>query len=177
MSVIVRARLSDADAIRQVRETLRALDPDVPLFFIRSMSDVAGEIRFQIQGMASLIGFLATIAFLLAIVGLYAVAAHAVTQRTVEVGIRMGLGATRTQITTLFLRQTGYRVIVGLLLGLGGAIATGKVMQRLLLHTSPADPLTLSCVALMLAVVSVAASLVPAHRAARLDPAVTLRHD
>jgi predicted lysophospholipase L1 biosynthesis ABC-type transport system permease subunit len=175
VSLIVRG---DARAVvGRVREELRALDPDLPVYFVRSMSDAAGDMQFQVQGILRLFGFFAVIAFVLAAVGLYGVTSHAVTQRTAEIGVRMALGAQRSAVVWLFLRRTLVQVAVGLVIGLAAAYAVGRVLESALVQTNARDPLTFACVAALLVVVSCAAAWIPARRAARLDPAVTLRYE
>jgi ABC-type antimicrobial peptide transport system permease subunit len=109
--------------------------------------------------------------------GLYAVTAYSVAQRTSEIGIRMALGAQRSQVTWLFLRGTLLQVAAGLTLGVGGAAAAGQLLRGLLVQTKALDPLTISMVIVLSAVVAVVACIVPTRRASALDPAVTLRHD
>jgi putative ABC transport system permease protein len=175
VSLIVRGRTGAANVVEAVRQQLRALDPDVPLYFVRSMDDAAGEMGFQTQGALRLFGFFAVIAFVLAVTGLYAVTAHGVTQRTGEIGVRMAFGAQRAAVLWLFLRRTLVQVSFGLALGLLGSLAAGRLVESSLVQTSPRDAFTLASVAILLGAVSIAAALIPARRAARLDPAVTLR--
>jgi len=119
----------------------------------------------------------ALIALLLSSVGLYAVTAYSVAQRTQEIGVRMALGAQAVQVAWLFLRRACVQLTLGLALGLGGAFAVGRLLRSLLVQTSSRDPITLASIAILLAVVSVAACLGPARRATRLDPLVALRYE
>jgi putative ABC transport system permease protein len=122
-------------------------------------------------------GMLAAIALVLASVGLYALTAHSVASRTQEIGVRMALGAQAAEVVWLFLRRSIVQLAVGLTLGLGGALATGQVLQSMLRGTDPRDGPTLAVVCTVLIVVSIVACLIPARRAARLDPVIALRKE
>ena len=120
---------------------------------------------------------MAGIGLLLASVGLYAVIAHGITQRTQEIGIRVALGARSPQMVWLFVRRTFVQLAIGLVVGLAGAIVVGRLLEQFLVQTAPTDPLALSIVSVLLIVVSTAASVWPARRAARVDPVVALRYE
>jgi ABC-type antimicrobial peptide transport system permease subunit len=119
----------------------------------------------------------ALIALVLSAVGLYAVTAYSVAQRTQEIGVRTALGAASTDVMWLFLRRAMFHVGVGLTLGLGGAFGVGTLFEstNLLVQTNGRDPVTIASIATLLAVVSVVAAVWPARRATRLDPLVALR--
>jgi hypothetical protein len=119
----------------------------------------------------------ALIALVLAAVGLYAVTAYAVTQRTQEIGVRMALGAQSGQVVWLILRRVLVQLAIGLGLGIAGAFAVGQVLRSFLVQTSATDPVTLAGVAMVLLGVSIVACVRPAYRATRLDPVVALRCD
>jgi putative ABC transport system permease protein len=120
---------------------------------------------------------LAGIALVLASVGLYAVTAHGVTQRTHEIGIRVALGAQSRQVVWLFIKHTAVQLVLGIFLGLGGALVLGRQMGPLLVRIAPTDPMALSVVSVLLMVVATIASAWPARRAARLNPVTALRHE
>jgi ABC-type antimicrobial peptide transport system permease subunit len=122
-------------------------------------------------------GAFAFAALLLAAVGMYGVIAFTVRQRTREIGIRVALGATRADVLRLVLGQSAKLSGVGLVLGLAGAIAGGRLLSGLLYGIKPTDPATLIMVPLLLAAVALAASYLPARRAARVDPTRTLRDE
>jgi putative ABC transport system permease protein len=115
------------------------------------------------------------IATVLSAMGLYSVTAYGVAQRTVEIGIRMALGAQRSQVAWLFLRRTLLQLALGLAIGLAGAIGVGQLIRGLLVRTSAADPLTFAAIVIVLVAVTAAACFIPARRATRLDPAAALR--
>ena len=119
----------------------------------------------------------AGVALLLSVVGLYSVIAYAVTQRTGEIGLRMALGAQREEVVSLILRSGLRLVTLGLLLGLGVAVGVGRLMASLLYQVQPLDPFVYGGVAVLFAAVATVACLVPALRAARIDPLVAMRAD
>jgi putative ABC transport system permease protein len=122
-----------------------------------------------------LLGTFAALALLLSVVGIYGVIAYSVGQRTHEFGIRMALGAQRHQLLLLVMRQSVWTLAVGLTVGVGGAIAVTRLMGSLLFGIGPADPLTLSLMAIVLMMVALIASYIPARRAAEVDPMAALR--
>ena len=119
----------------------------------------------------------AVIALVLSAVGLYAVMAYSVTQRTPEIGVRMALGAEQRHVSWLFLRRGLTQVALGLILGLAGAFALSGVLQTMLVQVTAGDPLTFAAVAIVLTVVAIAACLVPVRRATRIDPITALRSE
>ena len=122
-----------------------------------------------------LLGTFAALALLLSVVGIYGVIAYSVGQRTHEFGIRMALGAQRHQLLLLVMRQSVWTLAVGLTVGVGGAIAVTRLMGSLLFGIGPADPLTLSLMAIVLMMVALIASYIPARRAAEVDSMAALR--
>jgi putative ABC transport system permease protein len=177
VSLLVRGRSGTSGDVKLVREEIRALDPDLPLFAVQTLNEVIAGTRYPIRMIGSLFGFLAITALALASVGLFALTAHGVAQRTHEIGVRMALGAQASQVAWLFMRQTLLQVAIGLTLGLAGALAIGQLLQAFLGGTSARDPFTLVAVATLLVVVSLTACFLPSRRAARLDPAAALRHE
>ena len=117
----------------------------------------------------------AAFALILAGVGIYGVVSYAVSERTREIGLRMALGAQQRQVRHLVVRQAMLPVAVGAAVGLAGAVALGRVMAGILFEVRGTDPLTITLVALLLGLVALAASYVPARRASRLDPLIALR--
>jgi putative ABC transport system permease protein len=125
----------------------------------------------------SMFTIFAVIALILSAVGLYAVTAYSVSQRTSEIGIRMALGAQPEQVLWLVLRRSLLQLAIGLPVGIAGAFGVGRLLQSLLVQTSSRDPLTIAAIALVMAVVSVAACFWPARKATRLDPVTALRYE
>jgi putative ABC transport system permease protein len=179
MTLIVRSA-GDPNAMTPIlREEVRAIDPDLPLFGIRTMDAALAQARWPFRIFGTMFGIFAMIALALSAVGLYAVTAYAVSQRTQEIGVRMALGAQGNDVSWLFLRRSFIQLAIGLLVGMAGAFGVGKLFAAtdLLVQNSAGDPIIIGGIALLLGVVAVAASVLPARRAARLDPLVALRRD
>jgi putative ABC transport system permease protein len=137
------------------------------------MSAATAEPAFH----ARLLGIFASLALILAAVGIYGVVAYAVSQQTQEIGVRMALGAQPGAVVWMVLRRTLMLSATGVALGAGGAFAATRILARLLFEITPRDPATFSAVASIIFLVALAAAVVPASRAARIDPVVALRHD
>ena len=174
LAVILRAP-SKAAAAATLREEVRRLDPDLPVFAIQTLDEALSLTRMGARMIGSWFQTLALIAVVLASVGLYALTAFGVSQRTQEIGVRMALGARPHQVTWLFVRRTILHLAIGLPLGLAGALLVGRLVAAFLGDTNPGDPATLILVSVGLAGVAIAASVWPARRAAGIDPAVALR--
>jgi putative ABC transport system permease protein len=159
----------------ELRAAVKALDADVPAFKIRTMDEILGESAEQRSFTALLFASFAGLALLLSAVGLYGVLSYLVSQRSSEMGIRMALGAGRSDIWRLVLVQGLRPALAGTVVGLVGALGLVQVLRGLLFGVMPTDLLTFAAVPLVLLSIAVLACLVPASRAARLDPAVALR--
>ena len=133
--------------------------------------------RYPHRIIGTLLGLLALIALVLSAVGLYALTAHSVAERTLEIGLRVALGARTSQVAWLFIRRTLVRLAVGLTMGTAGALATGRLLQSFLVQTDARDPFTIVAVVALLAAVSLIATVLPAREAWRLDPIVALRRE
>jgi putative ABC transport system permease protein len=125
----------------------------------------------------SMFAAFAIIALVLSAVGLYAITAYGVTQRTQEIGVRMALGAEAPQVWWLIARRGLIHLAIGLVIGMPGALGVGRLLRSLLVQTAPYDPATLVGIAALLTAVAIAACYWPAQRATRLDPVVALRHE
>ncbi len=179
MALIVRSQGDPTLMTPILREEVRAIDPDLPLFGIRTLDENLAQARWPFRIFGSMFAIFALIALTLSAVGLYAVTAYAVSQRTQEIGIRMALGAQGNQVSWLFLRRSFVQLAIGLSLGIAGAFGVGQLFSRtnLLIQTSSRDPITIGGIAMLLAVVAIAASVLPAKRATKLDPLHALRRD
>jgi putative ABC transport system permease protein len=177
MQVMMRSRGTAAAPVSLVREEVRALDADVPLYDISTLERLSQQSRWISRAVSSLLGLFASIATLLSAMGLYAVTTYSISRRTSEIGIRMALGAQRRQVAWLFLKRTLVHVGLGLTIGVAGGIAMGPVLRGVLVQTNALDPVTFASVVVLLAVVAVVACLAPTWRASALDPAVALRRD
>jgi putative ABC transport system permease protein len=154
---------------------MRTVEPDVPLADVMSMDDRLALERWPFRVFGTLFGLFAVIALTLSAVGIYSITANSVTQRTREFGIRASLGAEPRAISWLALRRVLGYLLIAVPVGGAGAYAVGRLLQSLLVQTTPGDPLTLGAVVLVMVAVAVLASLWPARRAARIDPMVALR--
>jgi putative ABC transport system permease protein len=161
--------------VREVRDQVLAIDRDQPVSDVSTMDQLVEASEGQLRLMMVLLGMFAAFAALLAIVGLYGVISYSVVRRTKEIGIRRALGAQRNDILSLVTRQVVRLVLAGVLLGLCGAFALTRVLQDLLFQVSATDPVTFVGISILFVLVGVAASYIPARRAARIDPMAALR--
>ena len=175
--VLIRTLGDPASVAASVREVMRTVEPDLPLYNIRTMDQQLARQRWQFEIFGSMFAMFAGIALVLSAVGLYAVTAYSVTQRTQEIGIRMALGAQSRGMLWLVLRRALVQLGIGLPLGVAGAFGVGKILESLLVQTTPYDPVTLSTTVALLISVAILACLWPARRAARLDPMAALRYE
>ncbi len=175
--LIIRAERDAASLTSLVREEVRTIDPDLPLFGILTMDQQLAQQRWPFRVFGSMFAIFAFIALALSAVGLYAVTAYSVAQRTQEIGVRMALGAQAAQVLWLILRRAIVQMTIGLAIGIGGALGVGKVLETLLVQTGTRDPVTLISIVALLVVVSLAACFWPARRATRLDPVNALRYE
>jgi predicted permease len=174
-ALLIRSRVDPTAMMNAVRREVQAVDPDQPVFTVQTIDQVMAQATWPYRIFGSLFAVFALIALVLSAVGLYAVMAYSVTQRTAEIGVRMALGAERRQISWLILRRGLAQVGVGLALGLAGAYGLSQVLTELLAGISPTDPVTFATITVLLAGVAAAACLIPARRATRVDPLVALR--
>jgi predicted permease len=166
-----------AEAAREVRAALRDLDPQLPIPAFRSMEDIVSGSVSQRRFQLSVIAMFAIVGLLLASVGIYGVVAYSVASRTSEVGIRMALGAKAGAIRGLVVRQGLLPLVPGLAAGILGSFGTERLVNSLLYGISPRDPLTIGGVAVLLTLVALAASYLPARRATRINPVSALRYE
>jgi predicted permease len=175
--LLVRAQRDAASVTNLLREEVRAVDADLPLFGIQTMDQQLAQQRWPFRVFGSMFAIFALIALALSAVGLYAVTAYSVAQRTQEIGVRMALGAQAGQVWWLVVRRGLVQLAIGLAIGLAGALGVGQLLQSLLVQTGTRDPITLVSIVLLLMVVSIGASFWPARRATRLNPVAALRNE
>jgi putative ABC transport system permease protein len=175
-TVILRSRVDPASLVATVRREVQQIDPDQAVANPQTVDQMLTEASWPFRVFGTLFGILALIALTLASVGLYAVIAYSVSTRTQEIGVRMALGASRGRVGWLVLRRGLWQLAIGLVMGLGGAWAVGKfVLAGVVAQISGTDPVIFVGVPVLLTAVALAACLVPARRAARLDPLEALR--
>jgi putative ABC transport system permease protein len=158
-----------------IRDALRRLDPDLPVDSVRPMSDIVRMSLLDREIQFVLLGTFALFALALAAAGIYGVMAYAIGQRIQEFGIRLALGATSYDIIRLVGGYAARLTIAGFAVGLCVAVVTGRVLRDLLFGIEPADPRILGAAVTVLGTVAIAACVVPARRALRVDPIVALR--
>jgi putative ABC transport system permease protein len=161
----------------QVRNTVRQLNPDIPIYFVYSMEHAFARPTWFIRVFGTMFMIFGLIALFLASVGLYAVMSFAVSRRVREVGIRMALGAQGRDVVRMIFGQGAWQLGVGLVLGLGLAAGVAQLLTIILFDVQPRDPAIFGSVVVVLALAGLAACLVPARRATRVDPLVALRAD
>ena len=177
MMLLIRARRDAASLTSLVREEVRAIDPDLPLFGILTMDQRLAQQRWPFRVFGTMFAIFAVIALALSAVGLYAVTAYSVAQRTQEIGVRMALGAQAAQVLWLILRRAVVQMAIGLSLGIAGAVGVSKLLASVLFQTGSRDPILLMAIVSLLVFVSMSACFWPARRATRLDPVNALRND
>lgn len=178
MTLVVRTRGEPHDLTAQVRSAVTAIDPEQPIFAVATMDEHIAKTLAQRRFTISLLGVFAGLAMVLAAVGLYAVMAHSVQQRTHELGVRLSLGAQPRAVVTLVVRQGMTLVCLGVVLGLVGAFGLSRVMESLLSdQISTTDPASYAAVTAILVFVGLTACWLPARRASRVDPMVAMRHE
>jgi ABC-type antimicrobial peptide transport system permease subunit len=158
-------------------QAIRGIDPGLVVHDVRTMTEQMNGTILKERTFAMLSLLFGALALGLCCVGLYGVTAYSVTRRTNEIGIRMALGASRTHVLWLFLRQTLGLVVVGVVIGTPIALACAKFIKSLLFGVTPADPASLAMALLMLVGVAAVASALPARRATKVDPMVALRYE
>lgn len=175
-NVVVRAAGDAAALTASARRALREQDPEVALFDVATMEERLGDSLWSRRASAWLIAVFSAVALLLAVAGLYGIVSYGVRQRVQEIGIRMALGADRERVVGEVLRQGMAIVVVGVVVGLGGALAVaGLVSDTLVTGVSPTDPVVYAGVSALLLGVAAVANWIPARRAARLEPMGVLR--
>jgi putative ABC transport system permease protein len=177
ISVAIRTRPGAPDLIPALREAVWSLDKDQPLHNLKPMKQVLFEATAQRRFTLIVLSVFAALALLLAVIGLYGVLAYGVSKRKREIGIRMALGARRGDVLRLILREGALLAALGIAAGLLGAVAAIRLMRNLLYETATTDPATFAAITLLLCVVTLLACLLPAFRAAKLDPMMALRSE
>ncbi|HEX7150874.1 MAG TPA: ABC transporter permease [Thermoanaerobaculia bacterium] len=174
-NIVVRSSRPTKEVVEMVQRELRALDPDIPPYLVRTMDEVLDDGVAGRGFLAMILGIFAAIALTLSTIGIYGVIAYGVTQRTRELGIRMAAGATATHVLRLVIGRVVVLASIGIAFGAAGALVLTRWLESLLYQVSPADPWAFAAVAALLLVTAILASARPASRASRVEPAVCLR--
>jgi ABC-type antimicrobial peptide transport system permease subunit len=177
VAIAVRSAGDPRPLLAPAREIIRAADADLPLTNILTMDDIVAESVDESRFAAIVLGFFASVALFLAMIGIYGVMSYAVTQRTREVGIRMALGAQRNDVRALFLRDSSRLTFLGIAIGIVMSLAAVRLISTMLFGVKPLDTVTFVGGALVLTAVALLASYIPARRAAAVDPMVALRYE
>jgi predicted permease len=176
-TLVVHTRDTPGRTLASLREVIAALDPSLPPFGAITMEQAVANGFALSRSAVAIAGFFGLLALLIASVGLYAVVARSVTERTGEMGVRIALGLTPRGVLAHLMRDGARLGLMGLVLGLAGGMVLARTMAGVLLGLSPADPITFTVVPCALAIVIIIATFVPARRAARLDAVTALRND
>jgi putative ABC transport system permease protein len=175
MSVVVRTSQDPGTLAASLREAVRRRDATVPIAAMRTMEEIVSTALSQRRFQMVLTGLFGVVALLLGAVGVYGVVSYSVARRTRDIGVRLALGATSRDVLTWVFSNGMRPVIVGLVIGLAGAVALAQALRHLLFGVGPLDPLALGGVALTLLVTAAIACYLPARRASKLDPLLALR--
>jgi putative ABC transport system permease protein len=176
-SFILRTARAPLSVVPDIRAAVHALDADLPIEAVREMEDVVATSTIDWRFRAVLLAAFGALALVIAAIGVYGVISYSVAQRTSEIGVRMALGAMRRDVLTLIVWQGMRTSLIGIAIGLAGAYGLSRLMVNLLFGVSAKDPSTFLGIALLLALVALAACLIPARRAMRIDPMTALKYD
>jgi putative ABC transport system permease protein len=175
--VVIRTTSDPARVVSLARAKIRELDRDVPISNVNTMEQLVAQSVAQRRFGMFLLGIFALLALLLAAIGIYGVVSYSVTQRTQEIGVRMALGASATDVLKMVLRNGMSLALIGVGVGLAGAFALTRLMSRLLFAVTPTDVTTFSLVSVALIAVALLACYLPARRAMKVDPLEALRYE
>src|SRR3954464_992627 len=175
MNIVVRSVIPEEALAQEIQRAVRAQDPSLPIVKMRTMDQVFADAASRPRFLAELLAIFAGLALALAAIGTYGILSYSVSERTKEIGIHMALGARRGSVLGMILGQGLRLTIIGLVTGLAASFGLTRLLQAQLFNVKPTDPATLTGVAVFIAVVAFIACYVPAQRATRVDPMVTLR--
>jgi putative ABC transport system permease protein len=177
MTVIAKAAGDPNQLIAAMRRQVKAVDPDQPIYNIRTMNEIRSDSVAPERLNLTLLSIFAGIALVLAVVGIYGVMSYSVTQRTHEIGIRMAIGAQPRDVFRMVIGQGMMLTLVGIACGLAGAFGLTRLMSTMLFGVEPTDPATFAVIAVLLTVVALIACYIPSRRATKVDPVVSLRYE
>lgn len=174
---VVRAAESPASLVPLLRSSLAEIDPSLPLSDVRTLQDIVDASVGTKRLNTILLAIFAVIALILAMTGIYGVLSYSVAKRTAEIGVRIALGANPRRIFALIARQGMLPILLGIVIGLGGAAALSRLLVSLLFEVQPLDAATYIAVSLLIVLTALVACYVPVRRALRVDPASALREE
>lgn len=177
MTIAIRDRSGSASVAQQAKEIVWSLDGQIAVDDVYSMEQILSLSLAQQRFDMLLLGLFAALALVLALVGAYGVMAYVLSQRTHEIGVRVALGAQRSDVLTLVIGQAARLALTGIAIGVVGAFALTRLMSSLLFEVTPTDPATFTGVAVLLALVALLACYIPVRRAMKVDPMVALRYE
>jgi predicted permease len=176
-SFIARTATDPMVIVPAIQQAIWSVDKNAPITDVKTMDQLVAESVAEPRFQAILLGSFGALGLLLAMVGIYGVISYGVTQRTREIGVRMALGAQPANVLRMVIREGMLLAAGGIMIGIGGAMALGRVLQSLLFEIKPTDPATFIGVSILLILVALAACYIPARRAMRVDPMVALRYE
>jgi putative ABC transport system permease protein len=159
------------------RNQVMALDPEQPIFEVRSMQSLLDESVAQPRFNTLLLTLFASLALVLAAIGIYGVMSYSVTQRTHEIGVRMALGAQQNDVLRMIVINAMWLAVIGVVAGLVGSLIATRLLSGLLFEVNPTDPVTFLVITAILGLIALIAGFIPARRATRVDPIVALRYE
>jgi predicted permease len=177
MAITVRAANDPANLASAIRSEVSFIDKNVAVANLQTMERILSDSVAERRLNTMLLSIFAAVALILAAVGIYGILSYSVAQRTHEIGIRMALGARTTNVMSLIVGQGIKVVLVGVIIGIAGALALSQLLATLLYEVSATDPLTFVLIPLVLIGVALVASFIPARRAMKVDPMIALRHE
>jgi predicted permease len=175
--LLIRTNTNPKSVLSEVRNAVRDLDPTQPIYHVETINEVLSDSLARQRMIAVLLGIFASLALTLAAIGIYGVIAYSVAQRTREIGVRMAVGSSRASILLLMLREAAAFTGIGVLAGLVGAFACAHLASALLFQTSGTDPVSISVSVAALLIIAMSAAVLPASRAASINPVEALRSE
>jgi putative ABC transport system permease protein len=177
ITLVVRTHGNPADLTSAIQQTIRSFDRNLPISEVTTMENVVAEKNAEPRFEMLLLGLFAAVALLLAAIGIYGVMNYSVSRRTREIGIRMSLGASRTDVLRMVIKQAMLQALAGTLVGVSGALLLSKLMINMLYAVRPSDPLTFTAVTIVLSLAALFATWIPARKATRIEPMMALRNE
>jgi len=177
MTLVVRSVSNPSDLVSAVSNSIHNIDPEIPLQDVLTMQDVVNKSMSQQRFNMLLLGAFAGLALLLAAIGIYSVLSYSVKRRVQEIGIRLALGARISDVLRMVVVEGMKPTLLGVVVGVIGAFALGRVLSSLIFGVKPTDPATFLAVAALLSIVALSATIIPAYRAAKVDPMIAVRYE